>query len=593
MDNRKRERQEWALSKRYKGNIEMFRNKTASQHSFAIVPRADIPRSRFKMKQTRKQAFNASELVPIMVEEILPGDTWQHHESIMARLATPIAPAIDDIHLETFYFFVANRNTWTGNTHKNKWEQFISLQDDALTIPMLKPTTSNGAVNQVLLNGVLDHMGILPQAQSVDSYKLNVLPIWAYFNIYNEWFRDQNLQSEWEWPLTWTYGSCAAITQNGTGWNQQCLRANKRHDYFTSSLPWPQKGDPVEVALGGLAPVVADQSGVGTHIPSFGGAGVSFPGPATRSPLYSDDNYGQPVWSANADTPGGKVPMGYLDFNGNPTPSGLVADLTGVNATTINALRVAWQTQKLLERLARGGSRYVEVILAQFGVRAPDGNLNRPEYLGGSKIPITVNPIAQTAAYDAEPSDAASPVGNLGAEMHARGSKRTFSYAATQHGYIIGLAVVRATPTYQQGTRRHWRRETALDFYNPVFNSIGEQAVATQEIYQPADDDPANATWGYQERHGEYRYTPNEITGVLRSTAAQPMDWWHYSEEFANEPALNAAFITDKTQETLARSLATAPSAQWSAQIIMDVLHESNVARLMPAYGVPGLVDHF
>ena len=249
-------------------------------------------------------------------------------------------------------------------------------------------------------------------------------------------------------------------------------------------------------------------------------------------------------------------------------------------------------TQQLLEKDARGGSRYVETLLVHFGVRSPDYRLQRPEYLGGSKIPITVNPIAQTAAYDAEPDpSAASNLGNLGAEMHASGHKRTFTYAATEHGYIIGIACVRATPTYQQGTRRHWRRETRLDFAWPTLANLGEQAVATQEIYQPANNAPANSTWGYQERNAEYRYTPNEITGVLRSTAPQPLDWWHYAEEFGSEPALNASFITDKTQETLARSLAidTATSQQWSAQIIMDILHDSNVARLMPAYSVPGL----
>ena len=216
----------------------------------------------------------------------------------------------------------------------------------------------------------------------------------------------------------------------------------------------------------------------------------------------------------------------------------------------------------------------------------------RPEYLGGSRIPITINPIAQTASYDTTVGADNSPVGNLGAEMHASSSTRTFTYAATEHGYIIGVCAVRATPQYQQGTRKHWRRSTRLDYYFPVFAMIGEQAVDTQEIYQPLNNSPANATWGYQEAWAEYRYTPNEITGVLRSTVAQPLDWWHLSEEFATEPALNAAFITDKTQETLSRSLAT-ETAQWSAQIIMDIQHDSQVARMMPTYSVPGLIDHF
>jgi len=520
------------------------------------------------MRQTRKQAFNASELVPIFCEEVLPGDTWQHKESVMARLATPIAPAVDDIDLETFYFFVPNRIVW------DEWEDFITGTDTDLVIPTMRPRNAAESALVVQAGGVLDHFGLLPQTLTESIY-FNRLPVLGYMTIYNEWFRDQNLQTEWTWPTT-SQIDTSQIEQGTTNWDQQCLRANKRHDYFTSSLPWPQKGNPVNLPLGTTAPVIPD------------------PDVVTATPIFTI--------GANSFSPGGDGATADARWLGAGTPAAsagiweetrLVADLSAATAATINQIRLAFQTQKLLERDARGGSRYVEQLLSHFGVRSPDYRLQRPEYLGGSKIPITVNPIAQTASYNAEPADAASPVGNLGAEMHASGSKRTFTYAATEHGYIIGLAVVRATPTYQQGTRRHWRRSTRLDFYFPAFAMLGEQAVATGEIYQRPDDAPANATWGYQERWAEMRYTPNEITGVLRSTATQPLDWWHYAEEFGGEPALNAAFITDKTQETLARSLATAPSAQWSAQIIMDVLHENNVARLMPTYSVPGLIDHF
>lgn len=527
------------------------------------------------MRQTRKQAFNASELIPIMVEEVLPGDTWSHTESIMARFATPIAPAVDDIDLETFYFFVPNRIT------DPNWEDFITGKNTGLTVPTIVPRNATDLSIQTIVNGVLDHMGIPPQTYST-SVAFNVYPIWAYFTIWNEWFRDQNLQQEWTWGTWGTTGATYDIKQGGTDWNQQCIRANKRHDYFTSSLPWPQKGSPVTLPLGSTAPVLTSSTSIisGAQNPllflnSADGSGVTN--------VHIGTNLNRATAKVNADFSG--APFVY--------PSNLYADLSQATSATINAIRTAFQVQKLLEHDARGGSRYVEQILNHFGVRSPDYRLDRPEYLGGSKIPVNVNPIAQTAAYDAEPSAVESALGNLGAEMHASGHKKTFNYAATEHGYIIGLAVVRSTPTYQQGIRRHWLRDTRLSFYFPVFAHLGEQAVNTREIYQTADNNYTNPTWGYQERWAEYRYTPNEITGLLRSQVSGGMDWWHYAEEFGSEPALNASFITDKTQETLARSLATAPNAQWSAQIIMDILHDSHVARLMPTYSVPGLIDHF
>lgn len=560
----------------------MFRNKTAKQHNFAQVPRADIPRSKFRMHQTRKMGFDASDLIPIMCEEVLPGDTWQHRENIAARLATPIAPVLDDLDLETFYFFVPNRITWSGA--QDFWEEFITGEDNGLVIPKVYPAidTVGYSVEQ---GSVFDHFGLLPATYTATVFSVNVLPIWAYFTIWNEWFRDQNLQGEWAWNVdTWgTVKDSSDIAYGNTPWDQMPLRVNKRHDYFTSSLPWAQKGTPVSMPLGTTAPVIADPNTL--NIPTFSGTGITWPGPSSQSALAATNGSGDVIWNQGIATGTGPV-----RFN----QTGLVTDLSAATAATINAIRLAFQTQKLLERDARGGSRYVEQLLSHFGTRSPDYRLQRPEYLGGSRIPITINPIAQTATYGAEPDpEEESALGNLGAEMHANSSKHSFTYAAVEHGYIIGLACVRATPTYQQGTRRHWLRNTRLDYYFPVFAMLGEQAVRTQEIYQTTNNNYINPTWGYQERWAEYRYTPNEITGPLRSTATQPLDWWHYAEEFGSEPALNEDFITDKTKEVLARSLATAPSAQWSVQIIMDIGHDSTVARLMPTYSVPGLIDHF
>lgn len=565
----------------------MYRNRTASQHNFATLPLGDVPRSKFKMRQTRKQAFNASELIPIFCEEVLPGDTWQHHESIMARLATPIAPALDDLALETFYFFYPMRLAYPNFNPslaiEHGWDAFISGRpNDGL--PTIIPEPQAGPTWPVTVGMLADHFGI-PTGAFTAAPQFTAAPFIGYFHIFNDWFRDQNLQLPWELnvvqsgvgPIDWTNFTRTA----GAAWNGMPLRANKRPDYFTKSLPWPQKGADVTLPLGSTATVYTAPAAL-----------ITTPQAAMRMHNTASGSPTGPGYMTTSTVSGFSTTDldGGLVADNTTFPANLYADLSTATASTLNQIRLAATTQQLLEKDARGGSRYVEQLLVHFGVRSPDYRLQRPEYLGGSYTPVTVNPIAQTAAYDAEPGPVAAAVGNLGAEMHAASSARTFTYAATEHGYFIGLAVVRATPTYQQGLRRHWgsTRTTRLGYYFPVFANIGEQAVNTTEIYLPVSTVPANATWGYQERWAEYRYTPNEITGHLRSTSATPMDWWHYAENFGAEPALNEAFITDKTQETLARSLATS-ATQWSAQIIMDVLHESTVARLMPAYSVPGI----
>jgi len=340
------------------------RNRTARQHNFATVPRSDIPRSKFRMRQTRKQAFNASELIPIMCEEVLPGDVWQHRESVMARLATPIAPVVDDMDLETFYFFTPNRITW------DSWEDFITGNNTSLVIPLITGRNDINTAYEVKPNSVFDQFGILPQVYSVET-NFNVLPIWAYFKIYNQWFRDENLQSEWIWNPLWVATSNLSITQGGVTWKQQPIRVNKRHDYFTSSLPFAQKGAPVTMPLGTTAPVVSNG-----FPPTF------WDNVSALETRQLQVGAGATAINQTAAATGAHQLYFYQ------SATGLQVDLSAATAATINELRQAFMMQSLLELDARGGTRYVEILRAHFGVISPDFRLQRSEYLGGGTVSI-------------------------------------------------------------------------------------------------------------------------------------------------------------------------------------------------------------
>lgn len=518
--------------------------KSVMNHQFSQIPRANIPRSMFNRSHGHKTTFSSGFLVPFFLDEALPGDTFNLKASMFARLSTPIVPIMDNMFLETFFFAVPIRLIW------DNWQKFNGEQDNpGDSTDFLVPQTNSGT--GWTETSLEDHFGLPINVANID-----VCSFWhrAYNLIWNEWFRDQNLQDSVSVPKG--NGPDPAAT-----W--QLLKRNKRHDYFTSCLPWPQKGPGVELPLGTTAPVISNNAQ-----PTYSAAGFS------NVPLQAGTISGS---TALQFGPG--VTSLQPTYIGNQ--SGLVADLSSASSATINSLRQAFQVQKLLERDARGGTRYTEILRSHFGVISPDARLQRPEYLGGSSSRINISAVAQTSE-----TGSTTPQGNLAAFGTVGDTFHGFSKSFTEHTVILGLVNVRADLNYQQGIRRMFSRQTRFDFYWPALANIGEQAVLNKEIFcqgTAADDQ----VFGYQERWAEYRYFPSIISGRFRSTSAAPLDIWHLAQEFTTLPALNSTFIQESLPLERCLAVNTEP------QFIFDSYIELKCARPMPVYSVPGLIDHF
>ena len=547
-----------------------------SEYKFAQNPQVGVSRSRFQRNSDNKTTFNTGDIIPIYLDEVLPGDTHEIDTACVMRMATPIFPVMDNAFCDFYFFFVPNRLLW------EHWKEFMGENKETAWTPKTEYSIPQvTAPKGGWAEGTLaDYLGL---PTKVEGISVSALPGRAYGLIYNEWFRNQNVTQP---TLVEVTDATTTGKNDGSATNDSAitlakpLKAAKVFDYYTGALPEPQKGEPITLPLSGNAPIQAyldkDMTKEAGYLKDKSTGSVSYP-------------WG---WGSNQNAMlrqnglmDGVAKDGYLFSDGKGTETSEIAyigaNLSKINATTINQLRQAFQIQKLLEKDARGGTRYREVLREHFGVISPDSRMQIPEYLGGYRLPINVSQVIQTSS-----TDNTSPQGNTAALSVTTMNKSMFTKSFTEHGFIMGLAVVRTDQTYQQGIERMWSRTGRYDYYWPVLANIGEQAILNKEIYAQGNAKD-NEAFGYQEAWADYRYKPSKVTGLFRSNAQQSLDAWHYAQDYNALPTLSTDWM-EQGEAEMKRTLAV----QSQPDFIADFYFMNKTTRCMPVYSIPGLIDH-